>query len=90
MLDFISSTAYNKRYERNYMKVKNLVDWENHGSLTQEQLKDYELAAMFGIGDFCDIYHEPQPAWLTKWKDKRDDSDNLPESPEQADWEDIR
>lgn len=24
--------------------------------------------------------------WLTKWKDKRDGSDNLPESPEQAGW----
>lgn len=25
--------------------------------------------------------------WLTRWKNKRDDSDNLPESPEQAAWD---
>lgn len=30
-----------------------------------------------------------EPFWITRWKEKRDNSDNLPESPEQAAWDDI-
>lgn len=71
------------------MKVKNLIDWENPDTWTEQQRKDFELAAMFGIGDFEELYHEPQPAWVSKWKDKLSDSDNRPEDPEQAGWENI-